>query len=822
MSVFASTVLTSQVASQVTAQVTSTLSSAAQSVLTAEDAAAKVSDGFFLANSWWLPVLSFVGFWLILLFSKRINAKSAAAYLGIAVIGLQFAFATAAVVQWQTRTKVEVAHGGSHSADESHSTDEESHSTEGTDESHSTEEGSEETHSTEESLGAIGAASGFAVAAEEGEVVKLRPALERSVSWYRDGDIDIRIGTHIDGFAVAMLFVVAFISLCVHVFSREYLRTDSRITHYFAALSLFTGAMLWMVQSATTLGILFGWEVMGLCSFLLIGHWWEDKNNTNAALKAFFTTRSGDVGLLIGIVILFFAGGKTFDIATINEKALNGEIRQWLCFVAATCLFLGVIGKSAQFPLHTWLPDAMAGPTPASSLIHAATMVVAGVYLVARLYGVFWSGFSISAGGMNLGALVGSTTLVMAALLAFVQTDIKKVLAYSTVSQLGYMVMGLAVGGWAGAIFHLVTHAFFKALLFQASGSIAHSGSHHSFEMERMGGLRKYMPITFATFTMGYLALCGMPIWAGFWSKDEILNAATKNGYTWAYIAGSLGAFLTACYMTRAYTKTFFGENRLHLFHDEHDTHDAHDVHAALDTHAVHDTHAAHDTHAGHDDHGHDDHGHDGPHESNIWITAPLIALAVMSTVVGLLQFPGRYYFEKFIMNTVFEESVVAKWGAPTFDLAVAIPSTLIGLAGIVVGVVYYKVFNHDLGLVKRGGIFALVHRTLKNKYYLDHLWTGLIVGFVKGPLAKAAYWFNQHGLDGVVNGVGRSSAGLSKWVYRYIDQGAVDTFANGIGSTANNLGSGLRKTQTGNVQHYAAIFIGAVGLAVLAIVLFI
>jgi NADH-quinone oxidoreductase subunit L len=775
------------------------------------------SDGVLLVNSWVLPLLSFLGFWIILLFGKKVNAKSGAAYLGIAVIAIQFVMSLGMVAQWQGREKS--AHVAEAGASEGHAVEGET----------KVEGAAAEGETKAEATPAEGEATAEGAGKEE---EGLRQPVERSLSWYRNGPIDVRIGTHVDGFAVAMLFVVAFISLCVHIFSREYLRDDSRITHYFAALSLFTGAMLWMVQSATTLGILFGWEVMGLCSFLLIGHWWEVKDNTDAALKAFFTTRTGDIGLLIGIVILYFAAGQSFDIAKINEMALHGEIRQWLCFVAATCLFFGVIGKSAQFPLHTWLPDAMAGPTPASSLIHAATMVVAGVYLVARLYGVFWSGFSIAIGGMNFGALVGSITLVMAAALAFVQTDIKKVLAYSTVSQLGYMVMGLAVGGWAGAIFHLVTHAFFKALLFQASGSIAHSGSHHSFEMERMGGLRKYMPLTFITFTAGYLALCGLPPFAGFWSKDEILTAAKNNGYTWAYIAGSLGAFMTACYMTRAYTKTFFGENRLHMFHDDHDAHathddhdDVHDAHAVISAHTAHDSHDAHaviDTHAAHD--SHDDHGdsHDGPHESNIWITAPLGALAVMSTIVGLLQLPKWTLFEHFIANVGFEETVVKKWGVPEFSMGVAIPSTLLGVAGIVVGVIYFKMFNHDFGLVKRGGPFALVHKILKNKYYLDHLWTGVIVGSIKGPIAKAAYWFNQKGLDGIVNAAGSIAVGVSRFVYKFIDQGIVDRTANGLGTTANSLGSGLRKAQTGNVQNYAAVFIGALGLAALAIVLFI
>ncbi len=296
---------------------------------------------------------------------------------------------------------------------------------------------------------------------------------------------------------------------------------DVRITHYFAALSLFTAGMLVMVTASTTLLLLFGWEAMGLCSFMLIGHWWEKKENSNAALKAFFTTRTGDIGLLVGISILFFAAGQTFDIAALNEAALTGGISKGVLTIGAIALFAGVVGKSAQFPLHTWLPDAMAGPTPVSALIHAATMVVAGVYLVARVYGVFWEGFSIAAGGVNLGAVIGGVTVLIAALLAFVQTDIKRVLAYSTVSQLGYMVMALCVGAWTAGVFHLFTHAMFKALLFLGSGSVSHAV--HTFDMREMGGLRKHMPTTFKTFMIGSIALAGIPPLAGFWSKDEIL-----------------------------------------------------------------------------------------------------------------------------------------------------------------------------------------------------------------------------------------------------------------------------------------------------------
>ena len=259
---------------------------------------------------------------------------------------------------------------------------------------------------------------------------------------------------------------------------------------------------------------------------MLIGHWWEEQENSNAAVKAFLTTRTGDIGLMIGIIVLFFAAEGSFNIAHLNELAFEGEISHLLLLVGAACLFGGVIGKSAQFPLHTWLPDAMAGPTPVSALIHAATMVVAGVYLVARFYPVFFAGFSIDAGGVNLVAVIGSITIIIAALLAFVQDDMKKVLAYSTVSQLGYMVMALGVGAWTAGIFHLFTHAFFKALLFLGAGSLIHGV--HSNNMSEMGGLRKYMPWTFRTFIIGSVALAGIPPLAGFFSKDEILLGARR------------------------------------------------------------------------------------------------------------------------------------------------------------------------------------------------------------------------------------------------------------------------------------------------------
>ena len=318
-----------------------------------------------------------------------------------------------------------------------------------------------------------------------------------------------------------MMFVVTLISLLVHVYSLEYMRGDRRFTHFYAALSLFTASMLLLVVADNTLQMLVGWELVGLCSFMLIGHWWEEKPNSDAALKAFLTTRTGDIGLLDRRDHDVLRLVRPRDRPRLVQHPRGQRVRRrarrsshTLLLWTALALLLAIIGKSGQFPLHTWLPDAMAGPTPVSALIHAATMVVAGVYLGARLYPVFWYGLSIGTpghGGLNAMAVIGGITVLIGAALAFVQDDIKKVLAYSTISQLGYMVMALGVGAWTAAVFHLFTHAFFKADLFLGAGSVSHSGSHHSFDMKKdMGGLKKYMPQTFWTFIIGSLALAGI------------------------------------------------------------------------------------------------------------------------------------------------------------------------------------------------------------------------------------------------------------------------------------------------------------------------
>jgi NADH-quinone oxidoreductase subunit L len=704
-----------------------------------------------LENVWFIPAITFVSFWLILFFGKRL--PKGGSEIGVFAVGLTLVLSSVALVQWIDRDKtLEVVHGGGGTVE------------------HVSEEG--HALAPEGSTVALRSAAegeGSLEGGEEHEVEVIRAPVDHEWKWFEIGGHSIDVGTHTDGVTVVMLFTVALISFLVHVFSTNYMEDDRRFTHYFAALSLFTTGMYVLVTSSTTLGALFGWELMGLCSFMLIGHWWEEQGNSNAALKAFFTTRTGDIGLLVGISILFFSAGGTFNIARINAAALDGTIGRTALVAAGAALLCAVIGKSAQFPLHTWLPDAMAGPTPVSALIHAATMVVAGVYLLARVYGVFWKGFDIGDGGFNVVALVGGVTIVIAAALAFVQRDIKKVLAYSTISQLGYMVMALGVGAWQAAIFHLFTHAMFKALLFLGSGSVSHAV--HSFDMvDEMGGLRKYMPTTFKTFMIGSLALAGLFPLAGFWSKDEILLGAGENGYQAFMIVGLIGAFMTAMYMTRCVYLTFFGEYR----------------------------------------------GHGHPHESPKPITVPLIVLAFFSIVAGLTNAPfTNYWFAHLITN---ETAIAGGIVEHPFSFADAAISTVVVLASIAIGYALFFQQRLPRGVTQRVPAAKAGYTFLANRYYLDALWSGVVVGSIKGPIARAVYWFNQHVLDGLVNGVATVAKAVGRWLYRNVDQRGIDGAVNGSGFGASGLGGALRTIQTGRVQQYGSLLFGAT--AVLAIVL--
>jgi len=546
----------------------------AASEAAAETAAVALKSGWFLENAWIIPIIPAVAFALIIFFGKKLPMKGSE--LGVLSMVASLVFAGGAAWQWIDRVN----------------------------------------------------------SASEGQYIE--PVI-RTWTWWQSGGFDLTIGQHMDGLSLTVLVVVAFISTLVQIYSLEYLRGDRRYTHFFASLTLFSAGMMNMVIADNMIQLILGWEIMGLCSFMLIGHWWEDKANSRAALKAFFTTRTGDIGLLVGTSILFFSandwtqehlGVSGFSIRGLSAWALSGSPGSVAITAGAFALFAACIGKSGQFPLHTWLPDAMAGPTPVSSLLHSSTMVVAGVFLVARLFPVFYEGMNIYGSSMNFITLIGGITIIIAALLAFVQDDIKKVLAYSTVSQLGYMMMGLGAGAWLPAVFHIFTHAFFKACLFLAAGSVSHSGSHHSFDMKKdMGGLRKFMPITFVTWVISTLALCGVFPLSGFFSKDEIIDNVGYAGYDIFMIVGLVGAFMTAAYMTRATYLTFFGEPR-GAAAGEHHEEEGHDAHG----------HDAHATDHGHDDHGHDVHASHGPHESNAFITVPLVILATLAIGAGLLN----------------------------------------------------------------------------------------------------------------------------------------------------------------------------------------
>ncbi|MGH9042299.1 MAG: NADH-quinone oxidoreductase subunit L [Acidimicrobiia bacterium] len=601
--------------------------------------------------------------------------------------------------------------------------------------------------------------------------------VHKAWEWFDWGGLHpIEIGIHVDGLTAMMFVVVTFVSLMVHIYSTGYMHGDVRFTHFFAALSLFTASMLFMVLADNLLQLMIGWELVGLCSFMLIGHWYEEKVNSSAALKAFFTTRTGDVGLMMGVITLFFAAGQTFNIEVINRMALEHEMSHSLALVGGLLLFIGVMGKSAQFPLHIWLPDAMAGPTPVSALIHAATMVVAGVYLVARTYGVFWEGFSIEAGGINVVALIAGITMIIAAALAFVQDDIKRVLAYSTVSQLGYMVAALGVGAWTAGVFHLFTHAFFKALLFLGSGSVIHAV--HSNNMSEMGGLKKHMPVTFWTFIIGTLALAGIFPLAGFWSKDEILLGAMEGGYPYILILGLIGAFMTACYMGRCVLLTFFGEYR----------------------------------------------GHGHPHESPRSMTVPLILLAVPSLGIGLIN-ATAFGIDNFTRWVAFHVPDVREFHLEhhEFNPALAGLSLGVAIAGLATAaMVYYwqKVPAGLRGATDRGALRSL-KTLLVEKYYLDRLFVDGLVGFIKGPLARGIYWTNQKIIDGIVNAVGVGTKIVGRFTYDVLDQKGVDGIVNGIGIGASETGGLLRLVQSGRVQQYALMLFGAVGLLGLALVVF-
>ncbi|HXG42236.1 MAG TPA: NADH-quinone oxidoreductase subunit L [Dehalococcoidia bacterium] len=527
--------------------------------------------------------------------------------------------------------------------------------------------------------------------------------------WVTVGPLTVDIGFRLDGLSALMLVVVTGVSLMVQVYSQGYMAGDPGYSRYFAFMSLFTGAMLGLVAASSILQLFVFWELVGLCSYLLIGFWFHREAARRAATKAFLVTRLGDLGLISAILLIWWQTGE-LDIARIHEAVLAGTVPAAVVAYFAGGVFAGAAGKSAQFPLHVWLPDAMEGPTPVSALIHAATMVAAGVYLVARLF----PAYALAEEAITTVAVIGAVTAIMSALLGVVATDIKRVLAYSTISQLGYMMAGLGSLAFAPAMFHLFTHAFFKALLFLGAGSVNHATG--TFDMRRMGGLARSMPVTFLTMSLGALALVGLFPLAGFWSKDELLAVAwdERPAVFWALL---VGVFLTALYVGRMLFLTFAGEYR--------------------------------GGEAG-------AHGHapSHPHESPPVMLLPMVLLAGLAAAVGLTNL--GHGVEHLLVGALPSEAEGLA-AEPHFRFGIAAASVALGLAGLAVAWAIYGarvVPSEDIARA-----LAPLHRLLERRYYLDDLYEGVITGrLVLAGLARGLYLWDRYVVDGIVNGIAQGA----------------------------------------------------------------
>ena len=592
------------------------------------------------------------------------------------------------------------------------------------------------------------------------------PWIRNYFTWITAGIFKVDFSLQVDQLTVVMLFVVTFVSLLVHIYSTGYMAHEEGYYRFFSYLNLFVFFMLTLVLASNVVLMFVGWEGVGLCSYLLVGFWFLKQSAISAGKKAFITTRIGDLGFTIGILFLFWTF-HSVDFVTVFKRAAGMPVEAFgpagVLTGISLLLFIGAIGKSAQIPLYVWLPDAMEGPTPVSALIHAATMVTAGVYMVARMNPLF----SRAPFAMFIVAMIGALTAFFAATIGLVQTDIKKVLAYSTVSQLGYMFLGLGVGAYASGVFHLMTHAFFKGLLFLAAGSVIHAMGGDQ-EMPHMGGLRTKIPITFWCMFIATLAIAGIPGFAGFFSKDEILEAA-EHSNLWFYWLGLLGAGFTSFYMFRLIFLTFFGEPR----YDEHKVH---------------------------------------VHESPYNMTVPLICLAILSTVGGWVAAPhlvgGTEYFDKFL-SPVFAAYAPAPDDAVTrvlnpellppgstapsagLDLLHALTGmpVIIALLGLLLAWWFYIKSPETPKKLAQSvrGLYTLV----LHKYYIDELYNAVIV--------QPLLWISTNVL------------------WKVIDEGAIDGTVNGIGRGMRESGAHVRQIQSGNARSYATwVVIGAVGVTVL------
>jgi NADH-quinone oxidoreductase subunit L len=614
-------------------------------------------------------------------------------------------------------------------------------------------------------------------------------------NWMTVAGMKMEVGFQIDSLSAMMMCVVTFVSLMVHIYTIGYMAEDEGYNRFFSYISLFTFSMLMLVMSNNFLQLFFGWEAVGLVSYLLIGFWYTRPTAIFANMKAFLVNRVGDFGFILGIgLLLAYAGSMNYQEVFAKREALallTLPGTDWMLLtVACICLFIGAMGKSAQFPLHVWLPDSMEGPTPISALIHAATMVTAGIFMVSRMSPLF----ELSDTALSFIIIIGSITALFMGFLGIIQNDIKRVVAYSTLSQLGYMTVALGCSAYSVAVFHLMTHAFFKALLFLGAGSVI-IGMHHDQDIRNMGGLRKYMPITWITSLLGSLALIGTPFFSGFYSKDSIIEAVAETHITgagFAQFAVLAGVFVTAFYSFRMYFLVFHGEERFGKAH-------AHDDHHHAPAAAAHDDH-------GHDDHGHDedhdDHAHHGlapgqkPHESPFVVWFPLVALAIPSVIIGALAI-GPMLFGDFFKGVIFVgenhhamEELAHEFHGPVAMVIHSLTSLPLWLAILGVASSYYCYMINPRVPAWFFAKFHAVHTLLDNKYYMDK--------------------FNQ----AVFAGGARL---LGEGLWNYGDKKLIDgLLVNGSAKLVGWFSTLTRLAQTGYIYHYAFVMIlGILGFLV-------
>jgi NADH-quinone oxidoreductase subunit L len=576
-----------------------------------------------------------------------------------------------------------------------------------------------------------------------------RFVLQRAFTWIASGDLSVPFALRLDPLSAVMILVVTGIGTLIHLYSTAYMHeeTESEYARYFSYLNLFAAFMLVLVLGSSFLTMFVGWEGVGLCSYLLIGFWFQKQSASDAGKKAFIVNRIGDWGFILGVLLIFVRfGSLDFQDVARSVSALRPEEMFGTVSIITLLLFVGATGKSAQIPLFVWLPDAMEGPTPVSALIHAATMVTAGVYMIGR-NAVLFQHAPLT---LNIVAIVGTATALMAGTIGLVQNDIKRVLAYSTVSQLGYMFLAMGVGAYAAGIFHLFTHAFFKALLFLGSGAVIHALAGEQ-DMRHMGGLKKDLPITYWTFVIGAIAIAGIPPLAGFFSKDKILFETFLSGHTLLYGVGLLTALLTAAYMFRLVFMTFHGPR------------------AAA---------------ASHDGHAHEHHAHDGQshlHDAPPAMAFALVVLALGSVTAGWLGLGER--FEHFLEPS-FGAAAAGEAVQTGPETTLMVVSVVVAAAGIAIAAYFF--LKNRAAADKVAATFSGLHRVLSNKYYVDEIYDAAVVQPVK-----------------IV-----SEDGLWKGV----DAGLIDRVVNGVGGLVGGAGEVLRLFQTGSVRTYAtSLFLGVV-----------